>query len=95
MPGQLELAWVNANGTSTPSTSTPATPGASGPGYVAQGYAQGQAARVSATAPTQNNTNTEHRADSVTSDKDVHITVDGPADHGEMDYDVAENQWDY
>ncbi|KAK5660360.1 hypothetical protein OQA88_12901 [Cercophora sp. LCS_1] len=96
VPGQLEMAWVNANGTSTPSTSAPGTPGATGLSYTPKSFTQGHAAKGSTSAQAQQTSNNEDRPDSANSDKDVHITVDGPVEQGELDYDVeTENQWDY
>ncbi|KAK0620332.1 hypothetical protein B0T14DRAFT_521124 [Immersiella caudata] len=104
--GQVEPSWVG--GTSTPSASTPGTPGALSHDastrdfYLGSQGSAGKQPNIGLLQQQQQQANNSEdgvakrsRGDSVSSDKDVHITLERPADHNYMDYDVADdNQWD-
>ncbi|KAK0641589.1 hypothetical protein B0T16DRAFT_431333 [Cercophora newfieldiana] len=106
--GQVEPSWVG--GASTPSTSTLGTPGTLGHDTATRDHhylgAQVNASKPSGIArqqqhpqhtnDTEDSTAAGGSGESVSSDKDVHITLEAPANPGYMDYDVAgDNQWDY
>jgi len=90
--GQIEPSW--AGGVSTSSTPTPGTPGS------LSAYFKVQSALSN--PPHQRNSSLDGATGdghgSVTSDKDVQITLDRPPGQHDMDYDdydVADpNQWD-